>query len=362
MANTTKKPKVRRYHISAKYREYFTSNLALLLNAAVPVQEALESLKDTSKAPALSNALDQMKRDIDEGMPLWKAMERSGVVSQQTLALVHLGEQSGKLVDNLKVAARQEEKQRVFRAKVRSAMLYPTFVLGLTAVVAIGVAWFLLPRLSETFKQLGADLPLISKILIDTGVFLKDNGYWAVPAGLAAIALVGIILFGLPKTRGLGQRLLFHLPGVSRLLHEVEIARFGYLLGTLLQAGLTVTQALESLREATTAPKYRALYQHLHQSFEDGYSFKTSLAQFKHSAKLLPAPVQQMVIAGERSGSLPETLVNIGAIYEEKVDISTQNLETVLEPILLVVVWLGVMGVAIAVIMPIYSLVGGLGT
>lgn len=351
--------KSRRYHVSAKYKDYFTSNLALLLHAAVPVQEALESLKQTSKSSALNKALEQMQQDIDEGVPLWKAMERSGIVSSQTLALVELGEQSGRLIENLKVAARQEEKQRIFRSKVRSAMLYPSFVLGLTLLVGIGVAWFLLPKLSTTFTQLGADLPFISKIFINFGIFLKSNGYWAVPAGLAVIAFLGFVLFGLPSTKHLGQRLLFHIPGVSKLLHEVEVARFGYLLGTLLQAGLSVTQALRSLEKATNAPKYKTLYKQLHEAFEDGYSFQTTLP--KYGAKLLPAPVQQMVIAGERSGSLPETLLSIGSIYEEKADVSTQNLEAVLEPILLIIVWLGVMGVAIAVILPIYSLVGGLG-
>ena len=354
--------KTRKYHVSAKYRDYFTSNLALLLGAAVPVQEAFSSLQESSKSKALHAALEQMKRDVDNGIPLWKTMERSGIVSDQTLTLVQLGEQSGKLIENLQVASRQEEKQRVFKAKVRSAMLYPAFVLGLTGLVGIGVAWFLLPKLAETFTQLSLDLPLISKIFINLGLFLRENGYWAVPAGLGFLVFMGIFLFGLPKTKQLGQRLLFHVPGISRLLHEVEIARFGYLMGTLLQAGLSVTQSLQALHDATSAPKYKRLYLHLLRSFEDGYSFRRGLASFHRADRLLPPPVQQMVVAGERSGSLPETLLNIGRIYEEKSDISTQNLEAILEPILLIIVWIGVMGVAVAVIMPIYSLVGGLGT
>lgn len=353
--------KAKKYHISAKYRDYFTSNLALLLHAAVPVQEAFSSLQETSKSKPLNSALEQMKSDIDEGLPLWKAMQRSGVATDQTIALVQLGEQSGRLVDNLQVAARQEEKQRIFRSKVRSAMLYPSFVLGLTLIVGIGVAWFLLPKLSETFTQLDVDLPFISQVFINIGVFLKANGFWAVPAGLGLLFLVVYILFAAPKTKQIGQRLLFHLPGISRLLHEVEIARFGYLMGTLLNAGLTVTQSLSSLRDATSATQYKKLYQHLYESFEDGYSFRATLPKHRNIANLLPPPVQQMIIAGERSGSLPETLVNVGRIYEQKSEISTQNLEAILEPVMLIFVWIGVMGVAVAVILPIYGLVGDLG-
>jgi type II secretory pathway component PulF len=361
MAKAAAVPKTTKFHVRGKDREYFTSNLALLLKADVPVGDAFQSLRDTSHSKKLKGALDQMKRDVAEGMPLWKSLDRSGVVSDQTLALVRLGEESGNLAENLIVAAKQEEKQRIFRSKVRSALLYPGFVLGITAVVGLGVAWFLLPRLAETFSQLNVQLPLISQILIGFGLFLKDNGLWAVPTGVVVTLILGYLLFAAPKTKGLGQRLLFRTPGVSKLLYEVEIARFGYLFGTLLEAGLSVTQALRLLHEATSATRYKKFYDYLTRALEDGYSFKASLPKYKHATKLLPPSVQQMIIAGERSGALPETLLNMGIIYEEKADASTANLEVILEPILLIIVWLGVLGVAVAVILPIYSLVGGLG-
>ncbi len=352
--------KARKYHIPAKDREYLISNLALLLKAAVPVGEALQSLQDSSNSRQLKATMEQMRRDTDDGVPLWKALERSGIAAEQTLALVRLGESSGKLVGNLEVAAKQEEKQRIFRSKVKSALLYPVFVLGLTAVVGLAVAWFLLPRLSATFSQLNLALPPITKFFIRIGLFLKNDGLWAMPTIFVVFGVAMYILFGAPKTKHLGNTILFHTPGVSKLLYEVEVARFGYLLGTLLEAGLSVTQALELLEHATTAQRYQKFYHYMHDSFDDGYGFRASLPKYKHSNLLLPPSVQQMIFASERSGSLPETLRDVGRIYEEKADISTQNLETTLEPILLVLVAGGVMGVAIAVILPIYKLVGGL--
>lgn len=349
------------FRVHSKEREYFTSNLAVLLEAGVGMDQALGGLVETSSSKAFVGAIEQMRHDIDEGTSLWRALERSSIVGPQTLALVQLGEQSGKLVQNLQVAAKQEEKQRIFRSKVRSALIYPTFVLSLTLVIGLAVAWFLLPKLADTFTNLNIELPAVSQVFIGFGIFLRDNGAWAVPAGLALGGLGLYLLFGAPKTRHLGQSLLFHIPGVSRLMYEVETARFGYLLGTLLGAGLTVMQALDLLGRATNAPNYKKFYAYLHDAFENGYSFGASLPKYKRSHKLLPAAVQQMIIAGERSGSLPETLEKIGANYEEKADTSTQNLEAMIEPILLIIVWLGVMGVAVAVILPIYSLVGGLG-
>jgi type II secretory pathway component PulF len=356
---TTQK-RLRKVHLPFKEREYFSENLALLLKSAVPIGQALESLANTTRNRAMKKALGQMQADIGSGYSLANALERSGVVSGQTLALVRLGEHSDHLVENLQLAAQQEEKRHTFRAKVRSALIYPAFVLSLTIIVGLGVAWFLLPRLATTFSQLQVKLPLVSRLMINFGVFLKNHGLIAVPLFLLGCLVVSYVLFALPQTRNIGQRLLFALPGIGRLMREVEIAQFGYLLGTLLEAGLPITQAIRLLASASTATQYRQLYNYLADALDDGYSFREAIGKYKKSAKLLPPAVQQMIIAGERSGSLSEVLLTVGNTYEQKSDITTKNLEVIIEPIMLVVVWMGVMLVAVAVIVPIYSLVGGL--
>ncbi|MGF7228743.1 MAG: type II secretion system F family protein [Candidatus Saccharibacteria bacterium] len=347
-------------HLPFKEREYFSENLALLLKSAVPIGQALEALATTTHNKAMKKTLASMSVDIEAGVSLADSLERTGIVGSQTLALVRLGERSGHLVENLQLAAEQEEKQHTLRSKIRSALIYPVFVLGLTLIVGLGVAWFLLPRLSGTFSQLHVKLPLISRIMINFGVFLKAHGIVAVPLVLLVCAIVGYILFVAPKTKVLGQRLLFALPGIGRMLSEVEIAQFGYLFGTLLEAGLPITQAITLLAGASTAPQYQKFYRYLAASLDDGYSIKDSLSRYKHSEKLLSSAVQQMIIAGERSGSLANVLLTVGRTYEQKSDITTENLETIMEPILLIFVAGGVMAVAVAVILPIYSLVGGL--
>lgn len=355
-----KDKKPRSYHIPFKEREYFSENLALLLKSAVPIGQALDSLVKTTKNTAMKKTLANMQADIEAGYSLANALERSNVVSNQTLALVRLGEQSGRLIENLQLAAQQEEKRHAFRSKVRSALIYPSFVISLTVIVGLGVSWFLLPRLSETFTQLNVSLPLISQIMIQFGKFLQAYGYIAVPAFILGCALLGYILFGFKATKGIGQRILFKTPGIGRLMKEVEIAQFGYLLGTLLDAGLPITEAIRLLARASNATRYQHFYDYLAKALGDGYSFRESLEKYKKSSKLLPPAVQQMVIAGERSGSLSEVLSTVGRTYEQKADTTTENLEAIIEPILLIIVWIGVMLVAVAIIVPTYSLVGGL--
>jgi type IV pilus assembly protein PilC len=348
------------HHFAFKEREYFVENLALLLKAAVPIGQALMSLEHTSRNRQMKQVLKQMQADIDAGVSLADALERGGIVSSQTLALVHLGEQSGHLVENMQLSAEQEEKRHYFRSKVRSALIYPAFVLSLTMIVGLGVAWFLLPRLAATFDQLQVALPAISKYMINFGLFLKEHGFIAVPAIVVFFGIVGYILFAAPKTKFIGQRMLSFVPGISRLMQEVEVAQFGYLLGTLLDAGLPITKALHLLADSSSSRQHKQLYEYLASSLEDGQSFQQALSSYKNISKLLPPSVQQMIIAGESSGSLADVLKTIGRTFEQKSDVTTQNLQSILEPILLIIVWIGVMAVAVAVILPIYSLVGGL--
>ena len=347
--------------IAAKQREYFSDNLAMMLRTGVPVGEALESLASTSRNKQYRKAVAGMQADIEAGSNLSVALDHSGIVSDQTLALVRLGEETGNLVENLQMAAKQEEKRRMMLAKVRSALIYPTFVVGLTVIVGVAVAWFLLPRLAVTFAQMQVSLPPISKLMLSLGEFLRQHGVIAVPMATFLVLLAGYVLFAAPRTKSLGQRLLFVLPGSGRLIREVEVTQFGSLLGELLDAGLTITKALQLLASATAAPHYQKFYSFLAGSLDNGMSFKESMAQYPHSAKLIPPEVQQMVMAGERSGSLPEVLKTIGRTYEQKADITTRNLEAIIEPALLVMVAVGVLIVAVSVLMPIYSLVGGLG-
>jgi type IV pilus assembly protein PilC len=347
-------------HVAFKEREYFIENLTLLLNAAVPIGEALESVSAGVHSRSFKKLIKELREDVDSGYGLSEALDRSGIASGQTLSLIRLGEASGNLIENMQIAAEQEAKHHVFVSKVRSAFIYPSFVIVLTIVIGLGVAWFLLPQLANTFAQLKVTLPPISQALINFGLFLKEHGVIAVPAFLGGGFIFIYILFFMPGSRRIGRRILLRTPGVGRLLKEVELAQFGYLLGTLMGAGMSVTEALRLLATTTSNPRYQRLYRYLAESVGNGDTFKQSLTKYKRSASLIPPSIQQMIIAGERSGALPEVLRTVGRTYEQKSDTTTQNLETIIEPILLVSVAGGVMLVAVAVILPIYSLIGGL--
>jgi cobalamin biosynthesis Mg chelatase CobN len=133
----------------SKDRDHFIENLSMLVLSGMPLVGALTSIVIEERNPRMKKILEGVLAEIEGGSPLWKSFERTGMFRGYTISLIRIGEESGKFAENLKVVALQEEKDREFRSKVKSALMYPVFVLVLTAVVGIGISWFILPKLAK---------------------------------------------------------------------------------------------------------------------------------------------------------------------------------------------------------------------
>lgn len=346
----------------SKHRDQFIENLSMLVLSGMSIVGALSSIIKQCKSPGMKKILERMALEIEYGSPIWKAFDRTTMFKGYTISLLRIGEESGNFAENLQVVALEEEKDREFKSKVRSALMYPIFVLVLTGVVGIGISWFILPKLAKIFYDLKLALPLITKVLLAFGLFLSKYGLIAVPVGIIVISIIVYFVFVNKKTKFMGEIVIFSIPGIKTLLMEVEVARFGYLLGTLLEAGLPVTKAIDSLAAASEVIRYKKFYLALRESIDAGNSFEKSFGLYEDIESLIPLPIQQLIISGEQSGNLNKTLIKVGKALEAKSDTTTKNLTIIMEPILLVIVWAGVVSVAFAVILPIYSLVGGLNT
>ncbi len=343
-----------------KERDYCIENLATLLSSGMDISLALEAIKSGVRSTHLRQMLDGIKDGVDSGSPLWKSLEQTSLFPSHITSLIRLGEETGRLSDNLTVIVNQQRKDRVFKSRVRSAMLYPAMVFVIGLVVSIGIAWFILPRLGGVFSSLNLTLPLITRAMIRMGVLVDQYGSIVIPIALLIVAIAWYVLFFFSRTKHWGQKILFAIPGVGRLMQEVELARFGYILGTLLAAGLTVPKALRSLAEATDLLAYHQLYQHLGERMDEGNSFQKSFGLFEQTDALIPPPIQQMITAAERSATLSKSMLKIGETFEDRAETTTKNLSVMIEPILLLIIWAGVISVALAVILPIYSILGGI--
>lgn len=343
-----------------KERNYFIENMSMLVGSGLGIVPAIRAVKEEIKSKAMKGLLDQIANDVENGFPMWEAFKRSTIFGENLISLIRTGEESGRLHQNLKLIAEQEEKSRQFKSKLRGAMMYPVLVMILTVTVGMGIAIFILPRLATVFTQLQLELPKITEILIGVGSYLGENGATVIPLVFIGLLILMYFIFIFKKTKFIGQSILFGLPVIHNLVMQLEVSRFTYLLGSLLNAGIPIDQALTSLMRSASVVKYKKFYKFLLDHIKSGGTFQSAFEEYKHLNRYIPSTVQQLVIAGERSGNLSEILLKVSVSYEEKTETLTKNLSVLLEPILLIIVWLGVVAVALGVILPVYNLIGGL--
>jgi type IV pilus assembly protein PilC len=339
--------------------EYIIESLSMLLLAGVTVGEAIESIANEITNKKARETMMGMRSDIDEGVPFALALEQTGLFSPSVITLIEVGESTGKLPENLKVVAAQMHKNNTMNAKIKSAMLYPAFLVTLLFVVGTGIGVFLLPKLLTVITGLQIQVGLMTKILIVVGTWFGKFGLIAAAATVIIVILSGILIKKSSAARAAAEVILFKIPGIKRLLFETEISRFGFVLGTLLDAGLPVVTALQSLAASMSTRRYARFSTEIATRVDEGDSFNKILSDKKYR-KLLPGTITQIVVSAEKSGNLSSSLLKIGTNYEDKADLTARNLETLLEPIVLVLIAVAVLFVAMAVFLPIYSLIGNL--
>lgn len=343
-----------------KERISFIQNMATMLNAGLPLTDALKTLTLETRNKPMRKLLGRIIDAVENGSPLWRAMEAQNFFSLHALALVRIGEEAGSLAENMGYLAEQDEKDNALRSKVKMAMIYPTIVMVIMFIIVVGLGMFVLPNLVGVLFSLNVELPLITRIVIWCSDAFVAYGAVGVPSFIGVFVVIAI-LSKYTRLKVVTQFVMFKIPGIGRLAREATIARFGVILGGLLKAGVPVIEALESLVQVTPIASYKKLYAQLLAHVTIGDSFQKSFASIKGSEKLLPPSVQQLVITGEKSGSLADIMLKVADIYDKKATGTAEKLPIILEPMLLLFIGGLVGSIAFAIIVPIYSIVGNVG-
>ena len=342
-------------------RDFLVENLSVLIASGMNVISALDAIHGEMKTKIMKKTIETLRAEVDEGMPIWKSLDNTGLFTQHAIALLKIGEESGRLPANLKVISEQSQKDRLFKSKLTSALMYPVAVLAIAFILGILIAWYLLPKMSGIFDSMHMKLPFLTKVIIAFGKFLGSDGYWAVPVLFTVVFTVGYFLFVNKKTLHIGQAIMFKTPIINRMIMEIELARFGYILSNLLGAGIPLVDALDSLSIASSYIRYQKFYAYMRDNIELGNTFQKCFSDYPvKSSKLIPYPIQMMVITSEQSGKLEETLGVVGKMYDEKTEITTKNLSTMLEPIMMIVIFGAVLVLALGVLLPLYGMLGGI--
>lgn len=351
-----KKPLLFRFGLKKEVYSLIQS-LAELLSAGIVLSESLKIIREESGSRRVKKILGRILSDIDQGYSFSLSLEQEKIIPLHILSFIKSGEESGKLADNLKVISAQNEKEMLFKAKVNSALTYAILIFTITIIVGVGSAWYSLPKITGIYSQMNIELPVVTRFLVMIGKIMTKYGFLIIPAFISIVITAFYFLFSFPQTRFIGHTILFRTPIIKRLIMEVEISRSFYILGTMIESGIPASRAISTLPQATTFNNYKRFFKYLSESISEGNSLKQSIDNYKKTKKLFPAAVRQILISSEKTGTLGQSLLRIGNMYENKASITLKNLPTLLEPLILLFLGVGIAIFAIGTIMPIYNMV-----
>lgn len=339
--------------VSLSQKIMFTNNLSGMLSAGLSLNRALSILEKQTTNGALNNVLRSLEEDINKGNSLSEGMKKfPKVFSGVFVPMVHSGEESGNLPKILQEIGLNLKKSYDLKKKIKGAMTYPTIIL--VAMVGIGIFMmiYVVPTLTKTFKDLGAELPGSTKIIIWLSDTISQNI-------LLFLIFLFVVIFGfifLSKLKLIRQYLdLFtlHIPVIGKIVKEVNTARTARTLSSLLLSGVNISNALSITEEVLQNVHYKELIHRAINSVEKGTVLSAS---FKENIFLYPVMMGEMIEVGEETGNLSQMLLDVANFYETEVDNKTKNLSTIIEPILMVFIGGAVGFFAVSMITPMYSM------
>ena len=329
----------------------FTRQMSTMVASGLSLVEALKVLKDQSK-PALRNVIEKVQEEVEGGSSLSAALiAADGGFSEVYIALVKAGESAGVLDQVLKKLADTLDKQREFRSKTKGAMIYPVIVVVGMVVVAGLMMVFVIPKMLDMYRDFGAELPLITKILIGISTFMVNFWYIMLGAGFGGY----VMLRKWAKTEIGGlliEQMIFKLPIIGPLKKDMIMAEFSRTMSLLIASGISVLEGLRIVADTLGSKIFGEGIRRASEKGEKGVSMAESIALVEG----FPPILSQMLAVGEQTGKVDEILEKLASFYEEETGTKVKALTTVIEPLIMVVMGIGVGFLVAAVIMPIYNL------
>jgi len=332
----------------------------MMLESGVGIIQAFSSIiEQTSKKP-LKHAFKEIQKDVAAGHSLSETLALyPGTFPPFFIKMVEAGEKSGTLTNTLNELAKQIEKDYELREKIKTAMLYPSIVLSLTIVIGIGISFFILPRLVTLFESFKVDLPLTTQFLISLGKIIGDWGIWIL-VGIAGFIIILALLSKASGFKPFRDSIALNIPVVGKLIRYTTLSRFGFLLSTLLESGVPIDESLDAVQQTILSTPYIKMTKTMQDEIREGKSFKITFKNKKRLMKGFPLLAQQLIVSGEESGKLSNSLKNLANFYEREASSMARRMETILEPILLIFVGIVVTFVALSIITPIYQITGSI--
>ncbi len=329
-----------------------TRQLATMVEAGLVLSESIDILSEQASNPKLKDTLEQVSRDIKAGLDLASSMKKHPDVFPLLYSnLIKAGESSGKLDQVLLQMADSLEKDREFRARVKGAMIYPVVIIVMMAGVMLIMLLFVIPRLTSLYTQSKIELPLPTKILIGISDFALS--YWWL---VLILAILIIIIFNRWVATKSGRfefdRLLLKMPIVGKLIQLTSLTNFTRTFALLISAGIPIIDSLLIVTDVVGNAVYKRALQTSAMGVERGLLLSSQLEQIG----VFPKIVSQMFRVGEETGKIDSISFKLSEYFESESDHMVKNLTVIIEPVILVILGMGVAFLVLSIILPIYKL------
>ena len=325
-----------------------------LVSSKVPVVYSLRAIGDQTEHKYLGSIIKDVANDVEDGTTFSEALARYPDVFPMVItSVIKSGEISGNLDTAIEHVAESTEKNYRITAKIRGALIYPGFILTAALIVGFLSVVIIVPKLTLIIKDLNADVPWYTHLVIAIGDFMQAY-WWAV-----LIVIFGFIIsvFYYVKTEAGHKewdKIQLELPILGKLFQYLYLTRFANNFVVLLEGGVPIVQSLNTVAEVVNNSIYRGIILRCADEVKTGGNISTILSQ---SEDYIPGIMTKMVMVGEKTGKIGESLSSVGKFYEQEMDEMVKNMSVLIEPVLIVGLGLGVAFLAFSIILPIYNVV-----
>jgi type IV pilus assembly protein PilC len=341
------------FGVSMKDLILFFREGASMITAGVPILETLQALQKQMKKQSFQAVIQEIIYDIESGESLSISMSKHpGVFNQFVLGIIRTGEASGKLGQSLIAIADQLEEEYGFTRSVRAALIYPIFVLVIVVILVVVMFTFVLPQLVTLFDDAHVQLPLVTRILIAITHFLTTS--W--PILITVSVALGFLFRSWIRTtegRYTFSTWMLQIPVLKEIIQKVYLARMTSILSTLFASDVPIIEALGLTRESIGNRVYQRILDDTIQAVKSG----SSISYVWEHEPYIPAMLTTMVNVGERSGRVADSFQQANRFFARDVKDVLESITILLEPILIIVLGIGVGVVVGSVLLPIYNLV-----
>jgi len=331
----------------------FFRQLSTLIKSKVPVVYSLRAIGDQIEHRYLQSIIKDLASDVEEGATFADALAKyPDVFKPMMVSVIRAGEVSGNLHTSIEYVANNVEKSYIIGRKIRSALMYPLFVIGAAFIVGFLSVTFIIPRLMVIIRDVGADLPWHTMLLMHTGDFMEKY-WWAVLIIIGGV-IVGTIYYVKSESgKREWDRIQLSIPIFGKLFKYYYLVRFASNLAVLVSGGVPIVKSLIIVAEVVDNHTYQGVILRCADEVKAGGNMSTVI----RNSEYMPEIIGRILQIGEETGKIDEALTSISNFYEREMDDMVKNISVLIEPVMIIFLGIGVAVLAFSILMPIYSIV-----